>query len=214
MSKCCNCGEDQSLEFLKVEIIYDENCGDDSPCNWGRFELVKPDRSQIIDGGNPGFVVGNYEGKKYSADELEEAFNEGNAFHIDKYEHGEVNYRLHGEGMQCQWDTSPFNAVLVCTDEDTQKLPEPDKLKFAREFLSIFNKWANGHVYRAVIFESGHVVVSGSGGLYDEEDLLYYLLEEGLPESDVKHIRLCGNALDLFEDELKPSLEKAGYILV
>jgi hypothetical protein len=74
---------------------------------------------------------------------------------IDKYEHSGVAYSLHGEGMQCRWDTSSIWAIWYpddCVMDDikrfkTKKAQRKRAIELARQACELFNQWANGETY-------------------------------------------------------------------
>jgi hypothetical protein len=203
MSACCNCGQDQSVEFVKLVVEYDDEAGSDCPCEWGGYEVVRPCGSVIGMDGDP----------KYTGEEIVELVDQGLAFPLDKYEHSGVDYSLHGEGYQCRWDTSPFAAVVVIVDEDYRKEKEEERLSGARNFLKTFNQWVNGEVYRYVIIESGHNMVGGCCRIYCVEDLTYNSVED-MSNTDVKLVKIEGDAATYFEDELEEALTNAGYTVL
>lgn len=91
----------------------------------------------------------------YDIDTREQTGKENpDAVRIDKYEHSGISYSIHGEGIQCRWDTSSTWAVWLpnkCLLEELKdykgKKRREKCIEYARQACETFNQWANGDVY-------------------------------------------------------------------
>jgi len=95
----------------------------------------------------------------------------GTAFMVDVYEHGDSSYSLHGEGMNCRWDTSSCAGILLwehSTDEMGAKTLS-DRAEDARCFLRRYADWANGHGYKYSICDSDGDPIDSCGGFYGSD---------------------------------------------
>jgi len=123
----------------------------------------------------------------YDIDTREQTGKEHNlAVRIDKYEHSCVYYSVHGEGMQCRWDTSNTWAVWFpdkCAMEDilrfkTKETQRKRAIELARQACELHNQWANGEVYCIVkeIFDKNKEYIDHDifGGYFGSK----YALEE------------------------------------
>ena len=76
------------------------------------------------------------------------------AVRIDKYEHSQIFYSVHGEGTQCRWDTSSTWAVWLpsaCLLDELKRYKGEARRKkcieYARQACTTINQWQNGDVY-------------------------------------------------------------------
>lgn len=76
---------------------------------------------------------------------------------LDCYEHGQQYWSVHGEGMQCQFDTARGAGVWVPDKYLRASLPSDTKerrekaIECARQFLEQYNAVINGDVYGIVV---------------------------------------------------------------
>lgn len=201
MSKCCNCGHDQEVKFLKIEVVYDE-WGTECPCEWGSFQVVGRDNQ----------VAGDRK-ITYSTEELNVLFKNKQTRLLDRFKHGDVRWSLRGQGTQCQWDTMRGAGLLVINQEYFHDWPEDVQNDAIQDFLKAFNAWANGQIFRYTIISEGEVV-DDCGGFYDTESLVETIMEDGMYNAYHKQVKLIGNAMFAVEDELEAALKKAGYTIV
>jgi len=73
----------------------------------------------------------------------------GTAFKLDYFEHGNSVWSLHGEGPQCQFDTSRHAGMLLWNNpvKDMGYKTYEDRQKDARNFLKYYTSWCNGETY-------------------------------------------------------------------
>lgn len=100
---------------------------------------------------------------------------------IDKYEHSGISYSIHGEGHNCKWDTSSCHAVWypdACILDELKEYKGKSRkeklLKYAKQACELFNKWANGEVYKITI-KKGEDIIEAYGDLYaDIKELIEF----------------------------------------
>lgn len=103
-------------------------------------------------------------------------------FLIDKYEHSGVIYSLHGEGMQCKWDTTSPCGVMELTDVDDMEPSEREQ--YARDCLKEYNSWINGEVYTIEITTENGAEVDYMSGIYDVDAEIEGILKDS-PEQNI-----------------------------
>lgn len=104
------------------------------------------------------------------------------AFMLDYFEHGGCAWSIHGEGMQCPWDTSRNAGVLLLNDPKAIR-PE-NRVEQARNFLTVYNNWCNGEVYGYLIQDEDGEHVDSCWGFYSPEDVIE-AANEAIGEKDV-----------------------------
>lgn len=152
---------------LKIEY---EQFADD-PCNWGNF-TVKHWRD----------VEGVDAEEHKVLPELQAKLDDGRAFWVDKYEHGNSVYSLAGSGMQYRFDTSSSWGIIELDDEYVKGVSAEDRRKYAKGDLETYTDWANGDVYRAEITDEYGEYIDGMGDIYGLE----YAIAEG--KSNLDHL--------------------------
>jgi hypothetical protein len=172
---------------------------------FGLGKITDTDRDEFVESYNRGT------GEVHAVDkELAAKLTHKTAFWLSYYEHGEGALSLKGEGQQCQWDTTTLAGLLVW-DGDMKALGRrPGKrAEAARDFLEIYNKWANGHVYSWSLEEDGENV-DGCDECYDEEDMFTAIREavKGRPvmlEGEAKWLaRFYGEGLTVVDEDGDP----------
>jgi len=95
---------------------------------------------------------------------------------IAKYEHSGVVYKL---GTIHGFDYSN-NGFYIITDKTQKEIGTPKKSfeKVIKDELDIYNKWANGEVYRFVLYDINGEFEDSCGGFYDIEDIREHLPKE------------------------------------
>lgn len=106
---------------------------------------------------------------------------------IVKYEHSGVSYSL---GTVHNFDYSN-NGFYIITDK-TQKevgIKKKDFEKVIKEELEIYNKYANGEVYRFCLYDDQGEVADSCGGFYDIESIREYLPKEWSKEDLSEYVK-------------------------
>jgi len=92
----------------------------------------------------------DYAGKVPKSD-LARGFNSDTSFLLDHYEHSSAYWSLHGEGMQCRWDTAQRAGLLLANysarELQSMGYPKGKREESARKYLEVYNDWANGLVF-------------------------------------------------------------------
>ena len=73
----------------------------------------------------------------------------GTAFWLDRFEHGNCVWSLHGSGPQCRFDTSRYGGIMIW-EGDLKNLPAKTfekRAEHAKKLLSAYTSWCNGEVY-------------------------------------------------------------------
>ena len=73
--------------------------------------------------------------------------NANTGFWLDCYQHSGIIWSMHGEGMQCRFDTAPWGGVLVGNYSDLKKMTHSEREESARKALDIYNSYFNGAVF-------------------------------------------------------------------
>jgi hypothetical protein len=102
------------------------------------------------------------------------------AYMVDVYEHGGVAYTLSGEGMQCQFDTSPAGAFLILHADAGWNMDADAALEIARSLLKAITAWANGHVFGYVITDLTGEEVDSCWGILDVGDDLAEMIRDSV----------------------------------
>lgn len=160
-------------KILRVEFDQDAEC---PMTEWDGMWTLKSFNRNSIHHVSPSevFTRENKEGDPIPDIGLTRKFAVGLAFMLDYYEHGQGKYSLHGEGPQCQWDTSRCAGVLVWENkpEDMGAKTVADRAEDARGFLETYNNWMNGSVYGYMLEDAEGNDIASCWGFYDEETLV------------------------------------------
>ena len=105
------------------------------------------------------FGRGGNDGEVYTPS-LTRSFDSNTAFLLDHYEHSGSCWSLHGEGMQCRWDTAKRAGLLLAnySPRELQSfgIPKKKRVESARDYLKVYNDWSNGAVFEYGLSEFGH----------------------------------------------------------
>jgi hypothetical protein len=133
---------------------------------------------------------------------LRSKFKAGLAFFLDYYEHGTGMYSIHGDGPQCQWDTSSYGGILLWEHKPGEMGAKDfaGRQKDAEQFLETYNAWMNGWVYYFCLDPADHEKDAGNGdscGGFYEADYMSEVIGESLEAGDrVQVIGDCASVLD------------------
>jgi hypothetical protein len=188
--------------MLTLKINYDSDT--ECPCDWNdQWKLVSfNDRhsnyqnpSEFIDSIKNGEIYWNHVGLKRKIDT-------GTAFVLSYYEHGGSLWSLKGEGPQCRFDTAQIAGILLWEHPVNHLGPKmyEDRKEDARQFLNVYNAWANGECYFFSL-ESETSSLDSCGGFIGDEGLkeMLKLIKESLADSEDKEIKIVGNAAQIIE---------------
>lgn len=80
---------------------------------------------------------------------LKKKLNEGLAFILSHYEHGDCLWSISGTGPKCEWDSVQIAGVLIWEEDPANMGAKSyeDRQKDAQNFLEAYTDWCNGHVY-------------------------------------------------------------------
>lgn len=155
---------------LVLEIVndIDAECPSHEEDNW----TVIPFLNDKVDYQHPSEVVPDPDEDPEEAAEFRRKLDTGLAFFLDCYQHSGTAWSLRGEGMQCGWDTSRCSGLIVweCDENNLGPKTKEDRAKDARAFLTEYNAWANGHVYRFHL--EGDEVSENYGGWVNEDAMM------------------------------------------
>jgi len=126
--------------------------------------------------------------------------DEGLAFVLGYYEHGQCRWFVTGEGppgSDCPWDGVSVAGVLIWEHDadDMGAKTYEDRKKDAARFLEIYTDWCNGSVYCIAVKKDGEEV-DGCCGIFDSE-LDYYMKEMVHPHTrgvDPDNVTVEGDA--------------------
>jgi len=143
-----------------VRLMHDDS--PENPCEWDGWQLYSFSRKHINHRDPSEFNPSEDE-------ELTKKLEGGLAFFLDCYQHSGTAWSLHGEGMQCQWDTARNAGVLMWGDEESGLGPKTyaERRANANSFLETYNAWCNGAVYGFSVTD--HKLMPC--GHYEDEDL-------------------------------------------
>lgn len=124
------------------------------------------------------------------------------AFLLDCFAHGSEHWSIHGEGMQCQWDTARGAGVWVpdeCLMEEIKDRKEAEV--YCRQFLEQYNQWINGEVYGIVT-----AWYSSTGEQEDYESSWMYVGYKHARESMLaQHASWCHSLQLTYDEEVRTS---------
>lgn len=95
-------------------------------------------------------------------------------FILDVYEHGQVQYSLAGNGMQCQFDTARGGAFIILHADAGWNMDNAEEI--ARGLADSITAWANGWIYGYVIEDMTGKDVDSCWGFMDTGN--GYFIEE------------------------------------
>ncbi len=192
-------------KMLKEKVILEINFDQDAehPSEWLDWEIFSFSRSH-----------GNFKDPDNYANRLSrinspvskpswsKKLNANTGFWLDCFQHSCIIWNLHGEGMQCQWDTAPWNGVLVGDYKNLKKLDHGQREESARFALEIYNSYFNGSVYdwSFKLNDLQYLEDSHRDNYYDEKTLIRDVIDD-LKMNNLELIALSGDASDLFSLE-------------
>lgn len=134
---------------------------------------------------------------------LQRKLNVGTAFMLDYYEHSGSVWSLHGEGMQCKWDTSSYGGILIWEHKvsDMGAKTREARAKDAASFLETYNCWANGDGYGYTIEDEEGNEIDSCWGFYGN-DVNYMINDHIRPHLEGKQYEVRGHCTD-FESYLR-----------
>ena len=200
-------------KVLKEKVILEINFEQDAehPAEWLDWELFSFSRRH-----------GNFKDPDNFANRLSRVnspvskaswskkLNANTGFWLDCYQHSCVVWNLHGEGMQCQWDTAPWGGVLVGDYKELKKLDRGAREESARYALEIYNSYFNGSIFEWNFQsdDSEFLEDSRRGNYYCEKTLLRDVIDD-LKMNNLEIVSVTGDASDLFSiEEIKETLER------
>lgn len=136
--------------------------------------------------------------------------NANTGFWLDCYQHSCIVWNLHGEGMQCRWDTAPWGGVLVGDYKDLKKLDHGQREESARHALGLYNSYFNGSVYEWSFKSEDSQYVSDSyhDNYYEIEDVIRDVVDN-LKMNNLELESLEGDASELVSiAEIQKTLEE------
>lgn len=136
----------------------------------------------------------NYEHPAYylTNEEVKAKLEEGLAFWLSYYEHGQCLWYLQGHappGADCPWDSVDRAGILIWdhpTSEMGWTAPE-DRQKDAEAFLRRYTGYCNGTVYGFEVVDENGEHIDSCGGFYTIEDLVE-AVRETVPDFTVSDI--------------------------
>jgi len=133
---------------LVINFWHDE-CPD-NPLEDGIWKMYSFSRrhSNHVDPEDVGFEYDD-DGALGPDKDLQAKLNDGRAFLLDYYEHGQCMWSLSGGGPQCRWDTSRFAGILLWEAENEGAHPSTaeERTEWAKSAVEMFTSWCNGEVY-------------------------------------------------------------------
>ncbi|OHD23795.1 MAG: hypothetical protein A2Y38_17040 [Spirochaetes bacterium GWB1_59_5] len=182
---------------LIVTVKYDSDlqCPTDWDCQWALY----PFNSRLMNSKNPsefGLRMGR-DGNIKAPIGLQRKLDVGTAFMLDYYEHGGSAWSLHGEGMQCRWDTSSYDGILIWENKpsDMGAKTREARAKDANSFLETYNCWANGQGYGYEIENEEGEDIDSCWGFYGND--LKHMVEDNIkPHLVGKEYEVRGEARD------------------
>lgn len=159
----------------KVIITIDHDPDTEDPCTYSWWRLVSFDPRNT-----------NHESvERYRPPSaaLRLKLKRGLAYLLDRYDHSGTVWSLHGEGLQCKWDTA-VNCGILLWQGKASTLGEREydaRAQRARAFLLGYNAWENGFCYRYHVEDETGVEIDSCGGIIGFEQL-ESLLKEAVPE--------------------------------
>ena len=140
-------------------VTIDTSHSPESPCEFDGWKLHSFARNKFVTDCDPEEYVGGYTaGVVTPANKtLAKKLAAGLAFWLSYFEHGDGQWSLKGEGMQCRWDTASLAGILVWEwkAKDLGPKTPAERREDARKFLDRYSQWANGYVYDWEVREPG-----------------------------------------------------------
>lgn len=148
--------------MLNVKIGYD-SCCDFDEC---AFELHSFNRRHK-----------NFLHPDDVSDELNEKIQNGRAFYVSYYEHGNcLWFRANSNvpaGVEFQWDGRKIAGIVEYVDEyEVENMDEA-----IDSFLKVYTDWANGNCYYCSITDDNGEFIDSCGGFIGSEHLADYLAD-------------------------------------
>lgn len=186
---------------FSLELSYDDQ--PDCPMDWDLSWKLISFRRNSIHSDDPAEYCHVKDGEVRPNFEYLSKFRAGLAFFLDYYEHGQGAYSIHGEGMQCQWDTAQYGGILLWehSPKEMGAKSYEDREKDARGFLETYNAWMNGEVYGYTLKDEEGNLVDSCWGYYDDD---YFMQEicQHFKEGDT--VTVSGDASYVFDDSKLP----------
>lgn len=160
---------------LRVDYDPDTECPMDHDCQWRLYSFNRRSIHYGVPDGFDPLTIG-----------MRRKMAVGLAFVLDYYEHGSGAYSLHGEGMQCRWDTANGAGLLVW-EHDPKEMgakSRDDRAKDARAFLDEYNAWMNGEAMYFILEDEDGNTVDSCGGFLDMKYMVS-VINEQLKDGDV-----------------------------
>lgn len=171
------------MSLKRIVITVDES--PESPCEADQFKVVSFDSRYTTHEPIENYLTRDEDGKCWhvATPKLRTMLRNGTANWLDYYEHGLGAYSLAGEGMQCQWDTSPMAGIILWEGKPEDLASGRGAIKKRREqarsFLEEYNAYFNGQVYDFIIEDDrGNELEDCRGGsFYGTDDCGKYMAE-------------------------------------
>lgn len=161
----------------------------DSPRTWDNIGyFVTVEQRNISPDGNPENLRRTIESAYYDDTEntveshiklIQEHWGEDFKFivPITRYEHSGVKYSL---GARQGWDYSTCGFYII-TQKQWEEAGQPDTdtmVEVVKTEIDLYNRWANGEVYRFTLQDENGDFQDSCGGFYDIEDIRDELPDE------------------------------------
>lgn len=146
--------------------------------------------------------------------ELQKKLDDGRAFRLGYYEHGQCSWFIQGQGgpgSDCPWDGTRFAGVAVFEDEECPMgaTTYEDRAKDCAGFLENYTAWSNGECYGYQVTTVGGEYVDSCWGFYGNglEDMFAQIREA--TEGKVI-VEVTGDASDMASyHEVQTKVEEA-----
>ena len=171
---------------MTINVFADDDV--ESPADWGNEDVCFWNREINVKNKHItkeifGAYIKASDFMEYKA-EAKAVNKEFHIFPVDAYIHSGISLSLHGEGMQCKWDSSSYVGCIIVARSEARTIKQAEKI--ARGILETWNDYLQGNVYRYVCVDpqTGETIGSCSGfyGYNHEES---GLLDNAREEIDV-----------------------------
>lgn len=171
----------EKIEFKGFKIVIEQDEHADGPDSWGDDSAFVVGWSRHFTVEREGFNKENFGyilGMKNKSADLKAEFEDSKgraleivkAFHVfplDAYVHSGVALRLHGEGIQCRFDTSGYVGAVYVSKKEARTHKEAEKI--ARGLVETWQDYLNGNIYAFHIEDKdGDRVGDSCGGFYGD----------------------------------------------
>lgn len=132
--------------------------------------------------------------QSFDFDAMRPQFEEGSAFMLSYFEHGQCQWSLQDEGADCPWDSVSKAGILVWQGkpEDMPGTLE-ERREWARGFLKTYTDWCNGEVYGYALTDEAGEHVDGCSGYYGHDlDYMFQEIRRATNGATVKVLPDCG----------------------